>query len=153
MFQMKIGEHTQGPLPSPGQVITCCQTSQLGWFCSRKSSFLAATRALHTPAISSLAGLRPLRRTRAVSLAGKTTEQEFKAFLVMALAGSVRSALELAHSSLCGKSCQLAFLQDVSAAVQAPAQNIHLCDAGGGLENEMHFLGERIKHLTPILLR
>lgn len=88
-----------------------------------------------------------------VSLAGKTIEQEFKAFLVMALAGSVRSALELAHSSLCGKSCQLAFLQDVSAAAQAPAQNIHLCDAGGGLENQMHFLGKRIKHSTPILLR
>lgn len=58
-----------------------------------------------------------------VSLAGKTIEQEFKAFLVLALAGR---ALELAHSSLSGKSCQLAFLRDVSAAAQAPAQNIHL---------------------------
>lgn len=58
-----------------------------------------------------------------VSLAGKTTEQEFKAFLVMALAGR---ALELAPSLLCGKSCQLASLRDVSAAAQTPAQNIHL---------------------------
>lgn len=53
-------------------------------------------------------------------------EQEFKAFLAIALARSIQSDLVLAHLSLHGKSCRLARLWHLTAIVQAPVQMNYL---------------------------